>query len=250
MAKRAQPYKLGFPKKYVEKSQGKKDSKLSEPEAVKLLEEGQKAAKSDPPKKLPDSYFKKRTMITGGKMPNTKADNDPSKDPSKTNKSKTAKVMGLPGQSVYTGTVPKARQDFSDRSKLADQYHLKGDIVAPSYNLHKDSGVVRKGHGQVSRAEDPTKKGKKGSVKGSDTKKLAKGGKVARKALSAATKKTLQAKAKKSGKSYATLVKVYRRGQGAWISSGSRRGIPMAAWAMGRVNSFLRGSRKHDTDLR
>jgi hypothetical protein len=24
----------------------------------------------------------------------------------------------------------------------------------------------------------------------------------------------------------------------------------MAAWAMGRVNSFLRGSRKHDLDLR
>jgi hypothetical protein len=24
----------------------------------------------------------------------------------------------------------------------------------------------------------------------------------------------------------------------------------MSAWAMARVNSFLRGSRKHDTDLR
>jgi hypothetical protein len=24
----------------------------------------------------------------------------------------------------------------------------------------------------------------------------------------------------------------------------------MAAWAMGRVNSFIGGSRKHDTDLR
>jgi hypothetical protein len=24
----------------------------------------------------------------------------------------------------------------------------------------------------------------------------------------------------------------------------------MSAWAMGRVNSFLRGSRKHDLDLR
>jgi hypothetical protein len=42
---------------------------------------------------------------------------------------------------------------------------------------------------------------------------------------------------------------VYRRGQGAWMSGGSRKGIPMAAWAMGRVNSFIRGSKKHDTDL-
>jgi len=24
----------------------------------------------------------------------------------------------------------------------------------------------------------------------------------------------------------------------------------MGAWAMGRVNSFIRGSKKHDTDLR
>jgi hypothetical protein len=76
-----------------------------------------------------------------------------------------------------------------------------------------------------------------------------KGGKVSRKALSAAVKKTLQAKAKKSGKTYGTLVKVYRRGQGAWMSGGSRKGASMAAWAMGRVNSFIRGSKKHDTDL-
>ena len=76
------------------------------------------------------------------------------------------------------------------------------------------------------------------------------GGKIARKALNAATKKTLQAKAKKSGKSYGTLAKVYRRGQGAWLSSGSRRGTSMAAWAMARVNSFIKESKKHDTDLR
>ena len=36
---------------------------------------------------------------------------------------------------------------------------------------------------------------------------------------------------------------------GAFLGAGSRR-VPMAAWAMGRVNSFLRGSRKHDLDLR
>ena len=78
---------------------------------------------------------------------------------------------------------------------------------------------------------------------------MKKGGKVSRKALSASVKKTLKAKAKKSGKSYGTLAKVYRRGQGAWMSGGSRKGIPMAAWAMGRVNSFIRGSKKHDTDL-
>ena len=70
-----------------------------------------------------------------------------------------------------------------------------------------------------------------------------------RKPLSESTKKTLRKKAKESGISYATLVKVYRRGQGAYLSSGSRN-VSMAAWAMGRVNSYIRGSKKHDTDLR
>ncbi len=88
-----------------------------------------------------------------------------------------------------------------------------------------------------------TSKQKSGSKSKSKTKSKAK-------PLSESTKKTLREKAKKSGKSYGTLVKVYRRGQGAYLSSGSRKGVSMAAWAMGRVNSFIRGSKKHDTDLR
>lgn len=73
---------------------------------------------------------------------------------------------------------------------------------------------------------------------------------VKRKPLSATVKATLQKKAKASKKyTYSTLAKVYRRGQGAFLGAGSRR-VPMAAWSMGRVNSFLRGSRKHDLDLR
>ena len=73
---------------------------------------------------------------------------------------------------------------------------------------------------------------------------------VKRKPLSASTKATLQRKAKASKRyTYGTLAKVYRRGQGAFLGGGSRR-VPMAAWVMGRVNSFLRGSTKHDLDLR
>ena len=60
---------------------------------------------------------------------------------------------------------------------------------------------------------------------------------------------TLRGKANKSGMSYSTLKKVHNLGKAAYLSSGSRN-VPMAAWAMGRVNSFIRGSRKHDTDLR
>ena len=40
-------------------------------------------------------------------------------------------------------------------------------------------------------------------------------------------------KAKSSGISLSTLKKVYKRGQ-AYLSSGSRPGVSMGAWAMGR----------------
>ena len=74
---------------------------------------------------------------------------------------------------------------------------------------------------------------------------------VRRRPLSAQVKAALRKKAKASKRyTYGTLAKVYRRGQGAFLSSGSRPKIPMAAWSMARVNSFLRGSRKHDLDLR
>jgi hypothetical protein len=73
---------------------------------------------------------------------------------------------------------------------------------------------------------------------------------VRRKPLSARVISTLRAKAKnRKNITLGQLRKVYRRGQGAWIS-GSRPKIGMQQWAMARVNSYLRGSRKHDTDLR
>jgi len=71
------------------------------------------------------------------------------------------------------------------------------------------------------------------------------------KPLSASTVNTLKAKAKKSKTfNLADLKAVYRRGQGAFLGAGSRPGVGMAQWAMGRVNSLLRGSRKHDLDIR
>ena len=74
---------------------------------------------------------------------------------------------------------------------------------------------------------------------------------VRRKPLSARVVSTLRAKAKnRKNITLGTLKKVYRRGQGAFLSSGSRPRTSMASWSMGRVHSYLRGSRKHDTDLR
>jgi len=74
---------------------------------------------------------------------------------------------------------------------------------------------------------------------------------IRRKPLSARVISILRAKAKnRKNITLGQLKKVYRRGQGAYLSSGSRPRTSMASWSMGRVNSFLRGSRKHDTDLR
>ena len=97
--------------------------------------------------------------------------------------------------------------------------------------------AVRKRKSPVKRRKSPTRKKKAAPLRKA-------------KPLSAAVIKSLKDKAKKSGKSLSTLKKVYRRGQGAFLSSGSRPGMTMSRWAHARVNSFIRGSKKHDLDLR
>ena len=63
---------------------------------------------------------------------------------------------------------------------------------------------------------------------------------VKRKPLSDTTLRTLKAKAKKSKLfNLADLKASFRRGQGAFLSSGSRPKIPMQAWAMARVNKLI-----------
>ena len=72
-----------------------------------------------------------------------------------------------------------------------------------------------------------------------------------RKPLSESVKAQLRKKAEGTKFTPGQLQQVYRRGQGAYLSSGSRN-VPMAAWAMGRVNSFVSGkggARKADADI-
>ena len=72
-----------------------------------------------------------------------------------------------------------------------------------------------------------------------------------RKPLSAAVVKSLKKKAEGTRFTYGQLARVYRRGQGAYLSGGSRN-VSMAAWAMGRVNSFISGkggARNADADI-
>ena len=72
-----------------------------------------------------------------------------------------------------------------------------------------------------------------------------------RKPLSESVKASLKKKAEGTRFFYGELAEVYRKGQGAYLGAGSRN-VPMAAWAMGRVNSFISGkggARKADADL-
>ena len=62
--------------------------------------------------------------------------------------------------------------------------------------------------------------------------------------------KNFESKSKEKRFTYGQLAKVYRRGQGAFLSSGSRAGVGMAGWAMGRVNSFIRGGHSQDNDIK
>ena len=67
-------------------------------------------------------------------------------------------------------------------------------------------------------------------------------------ALSKKTQNALKSKAREAGMPYSIIKTVYERGMAAWLT-GSRPGIGMMQWAMARVNSFIRGSQKHDLDL-
>jgi len=73
---------------------------------------------------------------------------------------------------------------------------------------------------------------------------------VKRKSLSVSVQNTLKRKAKNSRFTYGQLSRVYRRGQGAFLSSGSRPGVSMSQWAFGRVNSFIRGGHSQDNDIK
>ena len=72
---------------------------------------------------------------------------------------------------------------------------------------------------------------------------------VRRKPLSARVVSILRSKAKnRKNITLGQLRKVYRRGQGAWLSGGSRPRIPMSAWAMARVNKLISRGRSGTFD--
>ena len=68
-----------------------------------------------------------------------------------------------------------------------------------------------------------------------------------RKPLNEKVKKALKAKAEGTKFFYGELAEVYRKGPGAYLGGGSRN-VSMGAWAMGRVNSYMRGDKARTVD--
>ncbi len=72
---------------------------------------------------------------------------------------------------------------------------------------------------------------------------------VRRKPLSAKVVANLKAKAKKSKLFNLTdLKRSYRKGQGAFLSAGSRPRMSMQQWAMARVNKLIKLGRRATFD--
>ena len=66
--------------------------------------------------------------------------------------------------------------------------------------------------------------------------------------LNAKTREALKKKAETSRAPLGALATVYRKGLGAFYSSGSRPGMTSHQWAMARVNSFLKGGKARQVD--
>lgn len=66
--------------------------------------------------------------------------------------------------------------------------------------------------------------------------------------LNAKTREALKKKAESSHAPLGALTTVYRKGLGAFYSSGSRPGMTSHQWAMARVNSFLKGGKARQVD--
>jgi hypothetical protein len=63
--------------------------------------------------------------------------------------------------------------------------------------------------------------------------------KAKKKTLSKKTMATLRKKAEASGYTAGSLASEYRKGLGAYYTSGSRKGMGAHQWAMARVNSAI-----------
>ena len=119
-----------------------------------------------------------------------------------------------------------------DHGKIKNPYSEKIGIKPKKENLSRNElrflleSIIEN---ELDERKKRRKKSKKRKSKSSKKKKT----------LSKKTMDTLKRKAKASGYTAGSLASEYRRGLGAYYSSGSRKGMGPHQWAMARVNSAI-----------
>lgn len=112
----------------------------------------------------------------------------------------------------------------STRDKKLDKAKalLKAGKKEEAYKLRDE--MEKKARNKPGWKNTPRKDSKVNEAKGRET-------------LSSETRAKIKKVAQKKGYSYADLVKEYKKGLGAYYSSGSRPGMTAHQWAMARVNA-------------
>lgn len=191
------------------------DFKGSDAETVPgVKEEGKKRKKKRKSQKMPAGYKAKKGTDRGTKLRDfTKKYKDALKTPGKADDL----------------AVMKARDAYEDRIAKSPGFKKRKSKYTEGEVMSED--VLRQLIQEIALDEKKKRKKKRKSRKLSDK-----------------TRTALKNKAKKHNAPLGALTSVYRKGMGAFYTSGSRPGMGAHQWAMARVNSFLKGGKARQVD--
>ena len=179
-----------------------------------IKEEGKKRKKKRKSQKMPAGYKAKKGTDRGTKLRDfTKKYKDALKTPGKADD-----LAAMKARDAYEDRIAKSPGFKKRKSK-----YTEGEVMSED--------VLRQLIQEIALDEKKKRKKKRKSRKLSDK-----------------TRTALKNKAKKHNAPLGALTSVYRKGMGAFYTSGSRPGMGAHQWAMARVNSFLKGGKARQVD--
>ena len=182
--------------------------KMSKEKAKQIIDEEDKMQEAD---KMPAGYKAKKGTKRGDKL----------------------RALTQRYKNAKTEKQKKAARDARDafEKETAEKPGFKSRKSKYSEALTSDEDILREFIRDVLVLEKKKKKKKRKPAK-----------------ITSKVDKALKAKAKKHNAPVGALKAVYRKGVGAFYTSGSRPGQNPHSWAMGRVNSFLKGGKARKVD--
>ena len=172
---------------------------------------------------------KKRTRKKASENPGYRAGRN-KKQLKRLNKETDKAAAGKYTKADYEREDAKRQKELTkkQRKNLPKNPYTGKIAVGESVDREKLREILREAI--VELIDEKRKKKKKSKKKKSKAKK---------KTLSKKTMETLRKKAKASGYTAGSLASEYRKGLGAYYTSGSRKGMGAHQWAMARVNSAI-----------